>query len=159
MPNKADQFKHAFREEGREVLVDLESAGGPEAAEEARLRALGARHEEVRSVWRPSSGLRAIVAIHSTVLGPSLGGTRFRPYATVGEAVTDVLRLSKAMTYKARGRRPGHGRWQGRHHRGSRSYPERCARLRLRPLHRHLRWAIPDGRGRRHHAGRHGPHR
>jgi glutamate dehydrogenase/leucine dehydrogenase len=62
---------------------------------------LGAGHEEVRAVWRPKSGLRAIVAIHSTVLGPSLGGARFRRYSSLGEALTDVLRLSKAMSYKA----------------------------------------------------------
>ena len=79
----------------------MASGSGAEGAETDGLLALGAGHEEVRAVWRPESGLRAIVAIHSTVLGPSLGGTRFRPYATVGDAVTDVLRLSKAMTYKA----------------------------------------------------------
>jgi valine dehydrogenase (NAD+) len=60
-----------------------------------------AEHEEVGTIWKRRSGLRAIVAIHSTVLGPSLGGTRFRPYATRSEALRDVLRLSKAMSYKA----------------------------------------------------------
>jgi valine dehydrogenase (NAD+) len=60
-----------------------------------------AEHEEVGTIWKRRSGLRAIVAIHSTVLGPSLGGTRFRPYATTNEALRDVLRLSKAMSYKA----------------------------------------------------------
>ncbi|MFZ0173405.1 MAG: Glu/Leu/Phe/Val dehydrogenase dimerization domain-containing protein [Acidimicrobiales bacterium] len=63
--------------------------------------ALGAEHEEVRAVWRPRSGLRAIIAIHSTALGPSLGGTRFHAYTSLHEALTDVLRLSKAMSYKA----------------------------------------------------------
>ncbi|HET9093199.1 MAG TPA: Glu/Leu/Phe/Val dehydrogenase dimerization domain-containing protein [Acidimicrobiales bacterium] len=58
-------------------------------------------HEEVGGIWRRRSGLRAIVAIHSTALGPSLGGTRFRPYGTVAEALADVLRLSKAMSYKS----------------------------------------------------------
>jgi len=48
----------------------------------------------------PDTGLRAIVAIDSTVLGPSLGGTRFRPFATEEEALTDVLRLARGMTYK-----------------------------------------------------------
>ena len=62
---------------------------------------LGGEHEEVGGIWRKASGLRAIVAIHSTALGPSLGGTRFRPYPTVAEALADVLRLSKAMSYKA----------------------------------------------------------
>lgn len=46
------------------------------------------------------SGLRAIVAVHSTVLGPALGGTRFWPYPTEAEAVTDVCRLARGMTYK-----------------------------------------------------------
>jgi leucine dehydrogenase len=46
------------------------------------------------------TGLRAIVAIHSTVLGPSLGGTRFRPYATEADALIDVCRLAHGMTYK-----------------------------------------------------------
>jgi len=58
-------------------------------------------HEEVGAIWKRRSGLRAIVAIHSTVLGPALGGTRFRAYATMDEAFRDVLRLSKAMSYKA----------------------------------------------------------
>jgi valine dehydrogenase (NAD+) len=60
-----------------------------------------AEHEEVGSIWRRGSGLRAIVAIHSTVLGPALGGTRFLPYASFDEALADVLRLSRAMSYKA----------------------------------------------------------
>jgi valine dehydrogenase (NAD+) len=47
-----------------------------------------------------ASGLRAIVAIHSTALGPSLGGTRFFPYADEEAALTDVLALARAMTYK-----------------------------------------------------------
>jgi leucine dehydrogenase len=46
------------------------------------------------------SGLRAIVAIHSTALGPALGGTRFYPYPTEAEALADVCRLARAMTYK-----------------------------------------------------------
>lgn len=58
-------------------------------------------HEEVGGIWRKGSGLRAIVAIHSTALGPALGGTRFRPYDSVAEALGDVLRLSRAMSYKA----------------------------------------------------------
>jgi valine dehydrogenase (NAD+) len=58
-------------------------------------------HEQVVFCQDPASGLRAIVAIYSTALGPGLGGTRFHPYATESEAVADVLRLSKAMAYKA----------------------------------------------------------
>jgi len=48
-----------------------------------------------------ATGLRAIIAVHSTRLGPALGGVRFRPYATEDEALEDVLALSRAMTYKA----------------------------------------------------------
>lgn len=48
-----------------------------------------------------ATGLRAIIAVHSTRLGAALGGVRFRPYATEDEALADVLALSRAMTYKA----------------------------------------------------------
>ena len=48
-----------------------------------------------------ATGLRAIIAIHSTVLGASLGGTRWKPYDSTDEALIDVLRLSRAMTYKS----------------------------------------------------------
>ncbi len=58
-------------------------------------------HESVHFGVDHASGLRAIVAIHSTVLGPSLGGTRFYPYADEHAALVDVLRLSEGMTYKA----------------------------------------------------------
>ena len=58
-------------------------------------------HEEVVYFNDPSSGLRAIIAIHSTALGPALGGTRFYPYASADAALQDVLRLSRGMTYKA----------------------------------------------------------
>ena len=58
-------------------------------------------HEAVHFGHDPVSGLRCIVAIHSTALGPALGGTRFYPYASDDDAVTDVLRLSRGMTYKA----------------------------------------------------------
>lgn len=56
--------------------------------------------EQVVYCHDESSGLKAIVAIHSTALGPSLGGTRFYPYATEAEALVDVCRLAKSMTYK-----------------------------------------------------------
>ena len=49
----------------------------------------------------PASGLKAIIAIHSTALGPALGGTRFYPYATEADALRDVLRLARGMSYKA----------------------------------------------------------
>lgn len=58
-------------------------------------------HEEVVFLSDPPSGLRAIIAIHSTTLGPALGGTRFYPYPSEDAALRDVLRLSRGMTYKA----------------------------------------------------------
>ena len=57
-------------------------------------------HEQVIFCQDTRSGLRAIIGIYSTALGPGLGGTRFYPYASEEEALTDVLRLSKAMAYK-----------------------------------------------------------
>ena len=58
-------------------------------------------HEEVVFFSDPSSNLKAIVAIHDTTLGPALGGTRMWPYNSIDDAITDVMRLSKGMTYKA----------------------------------------------------------
>lgn len=57
-------------------------------------------HEQVVFAHDPASGLRAVIAIHSTALGPGLGGTRFHPYASTDDAVRDVLALSRGMTYK-----------------------------------------------------------
>lgn len=58
-------------------------------------------HEQVVFCHDQESGLKAIIAIHDTTLGPSLGGTRLWNYASSAEAVTDVLRLSRGMTYKS----------------------------------------------------------
>ena len=58
-------------------------------------------HEQVVFCADPASGLRAIVAIHSTTLGPALGGTRFLAYADEQAALSDVLHLSRGMTFKA----------------------------------------------------------
>ncbi len=57
-------------------------------------------HEQVVFCLDEATGLRAIIAIHSTALGPALGGCRMHPYATTEEALADALRLSKGMTYK-----------------------------------------------------------
>lgn len=57
-------------------------------------------HEQVIYCRDEPSGLQAIIAIHSTALGPALGGTRCYPYDDEGEALADVLRLSRGMTYK-----------------------------------------------------------
>ena len=61
---------------------------------------LASGHEQVVFCADPESGLRAVIAIYSTALGPALGGTRFFPYASEEAAVTDALALSKAMAYK-----------------------------------------------------------
>ena len=58
-------------------------------------------HEQVVFCSDPASGLRAIIAIHSTALGPALGGTRFHPYADEQAALDDALALARGMTYKA----------------------------------------------------------
>lgn len=58
-------------------------------------------HEEVVYWSDEEVGLRAIIAIHDTTLGPALGGMRMWPYASEEEALVDVLRLSEGMTYKA----------------------------------------------------------
>lgn len=58
-------------------------------------------HEQVVFCHNKDVGLKAIIAIHNTALGPALGGTRMWNYKTEDEALVDVLRLSKGMTYKA----------------------------------------------------------
>jgi valine dehydrogenase (NAD+) len=63
--------------------------------------ASAAGHEQVVYCHDEQTGLKAIVAIHSTALGPALGGTRFYPYATEDDALQDVLNLSRGMSYKA----------------------------------------------------------
>jgi valine dehydrogenase (NAD+) len=70
----------------------------PDAA--VRLFDRFAGHEEVVMASDPSTGLRALIGIHSTALGPALGGTRFHVYPDDGAALDDVLRLSRAMSYK-----------------------------------------------------------
>ncbi|MES3017111.1 MAG: Glu/Leu/Phe/Val dehydrogenase, partial [Bacteroidota bacterium] len=58
-------------------------------------------HQKVVYCSDPDTGLRGIIAIHDTTLGPALGGTRMFAYKTETEALNDVLRLSRSMTYKA----------------------------------------------------------
>ena len=62
---------------------------------------LGSEHEQVVFANDPATGLKAIIAIHSTALGPALGGTRFYPYASEADALADVLALARGMSYKA----------------------------------------------------------
>lgn len=58
-------------------------------------------YERVVKVTDKKTGLLAIIAIHNTLLGPALGGTRIQPYESVDDAIKDALRLSKGMTYKS----------------------------------------------------------
>ena len=58
-------------------------------------------HEQVLFCNDPDTGLRAIIAVHNTTLGPSLGGTRMWAYKNEAEALRDVLRLSRGMTFKS----------------------------------------------------------
>jgi leucine dehydrogenase len=60
----------------------------------------GMGHEQLAMCHDPAAGYRGIIAIHSTVLGPALGGTRFWKYASDDEAIVDALRLARGMTYK-----------------------------------------------------------
>lgn len=57
-------------------------------------------HERIRRVEDPQTGLVAFIGVHNRNLGPALGGCRFYPYATEADAIRDVLRLSRGMTYK-----------------------------------------------------------
>jgi valine dehydrogenase (NAD+) len=61
----------------------------------------GANHELVAFGRDEETGLKAIIAVHDTTLGPALGGTRFFPYRSEAAALTDALRLSRGMTFKA----------------------------------------------------------
>src|SRR5687767_9530730 len=60
----------------------------------------GMGHEQVVLCHDPAANYRGIIAIHSTILGPALGGTRFWHYASDDEAIVDALRLARGMTYK-----------------------------------------------------------
>ncbi|HEV7786823.1 MAG TPA: Glu/Leu/Phe/Val dehydrogenase dimerization domain-containing protein, partial [Thermoanaerobaculia bacterium] len=60
----------------------------------------GTDHERVVFCRDPQAGYRAVIAIHSTVAGPAVGGTRLWSYPREADAVTDALRLSQGMTYK-----------------------------------------------------------
>jgi leucine dehydrogenase len=57
-------------------------------------------HEQVLYCHDAATGLRGIIAVHSTALGPAAGGCRMHPYASEEDALTDVLRLSRGMSYK-----------------------------------------------------------
>ena len=58
-------------------------------------------YEEVYRALDPKAGLRALIAVHDTTLGPALGGCRMWHFSREDDALTDVLRLAKGMTYKS----------------------------------------------------------
>ena len=60
----------------------------------------GTEHEQVVECIDRNNGYHGIIAIHNTALGPAVGGTRVWPYLSASEALQDVLRLSRSMTYK-----------------------------------------------------------
>ncbi len=80
-------------------VKDIKESAFAETSVLGQLETLG--HEQVVFCNDQSTGLRAIIAVHNTVCGPSLGGTRMWPYASEADALTDVLRLSRGMTYKS----------------------------------------------------------
>ncbi|WP_225847009.1 Glu/Leu/Phe/Val dehydrogenase dimerization domain-containing protein [Streptomyces sp. HPF1205] len=72
----------------------------PESAVAKLFRSEQGGHEQVVLCQDRASGLKAVIAIHSTALGPALGGTRFHAYASDDEAVEDAINLSRGMSYK-----------------------------------------------------------
>ena len=83
------------------VTTVTASANDPRTAASGGVFGRHSGHEQVVFCSDDATGLRAIIAIHSTALGPALGGTRFYPYASEDAALDDVLNLSKGMAYKA----------------------------------------------------------
>jgi len=84
------------------VFVSNPSGGASGYPQDASATAFAPRggHEQVVFCQDPQTGLRAIIAIYSTALGPALGGTRFFPYPSEDAALADALNLSRAMAYK-----------------------------------------------------------
>ena len=113
---------------------------------------------EVHFKLDKATGLRAIVAVHDTRLGPSLGGCRFIHYDTEEDAVIDALRLARGMTYKAALAGLAHGGGKSvlirppQHLRPGRPLP------RLREVHRRPARPLHHGRGQRDGARGHGGH-
>ena len=84
------------------VFASNPSGGAPTYPQDAAAAASTSRsgHEQIVFCQDPQTGLRAIIAIYSTALGPGLGGTRFFPYSSEDAALADALNLSRAMAYK-----------------------------------------------------------
>ncbi len=113
-------------------------------------------HEQVVFVADAAVGLRAVIAIHSTALGPSLGGVRFRDYETDADALDDVLRLSEAMSLKAAisGLHQGGGKAVVRWDDPDRPRPQVLLDA-LGSRHRRPGRSLPRGRGPRRDDRRH----
>ena len=97
-----------MREQGKSSDSALHGGSTPSRAEitksldDGLFELIGEHHHEQVSVWSDvAAGYRGIIAIHNTTLGPALGGTRMWQYENDLEALIDVLRLSRGMTYKA----------------------------------------------------------
>ncbi|HEX8514786.1 MAG TPA: Glu/Leu/Phe/Val dehydrogenase dimerization domain-containing protein [Bacteroidia bacterium] len=83
-------------------MIQVQDIKNSPLAENPVIAQMGiSNHEQVVFCNDNETGLKAIIAIHNTILGPSLGGTRMWPYKNEMEALTDVLRLSRGMTYKS----------------------------------------------------------
>lgn len=80
-------------------MTDIQESVAPSAAVLGQMAKYD--HEQLLFCNDKATGLRAIIAVHDTTLGPSLGGTRMWPYNNEAEALNDVLRLSRGMTYKS----------------------------------------------------------
>jgi valine dehydrogenase (NAD+) len=89
VPAAGNVAGRAARHIASHVAGDVAAESAPPAA-----------HEQVVFCQDPATGLRAIIAIYSTALGPALGGTRFHPYESEEAALADALDLSRAMAYK-----------------------------------------------------------
>src|SRR5579862_511267 len=79
------------------TITEIATPSGTQSLFE-RIAEMG--HEQLVLCSDPSAGYRGIIAVHSTTLGPALGGTRFWNYASDEEAIIDALRLARGMTYK-----------------------------------------------------------
>ena len=82
-------------------MADIQTMSTPATVFDLFAGLESTNHEQIVFCQDNATGLKAIIAIHNTVLGPGLGGTRMWSYANEKDAVRDALRLSRGMTYKA----------------------------------------------------------
>ena len=112
-------------------------------------------YERVCRAVDSASGFHAIIAVHSTVLGPALGGMRLWPYASEDEALFDVKRLSRGMTYKASCAGLDLGGGKSVFDRRSEGQVDQVVRAHGR-VRGGLCWLLHHRSGCQHEAGRHG---